>query len=76
MKVENGYEFLVEKQEMWAKMLMQALQNEGIPCVGIPVHGAGMVTRTLAIEILKVYVPAECVKRAREINEQLFGEGN
>jgi hypothetical protein len=41
----NGYELLIEKEEMWARMLMEVLGDNGIPCAAKSVHGAGLVIR-------------------------------
>ena len=36
--MDNGYELLVEKEEMWAQMLMQVLQDNDIPCTALRSH--------------------------------------
>ena len=68
----TGYEFLSEKEAMWAEMLMQALKENGIPCTSLPVHGAGFVMRTGIMERLQVFVSAEKKPQAEEILEELF----
>ena len=40
--MNNGYVLLVEKEEMWAQMLIQVLKDNNIPCSALPVHGAGV----------------------------------
>ena len=70
MKV--GYVLLIEKEEMWAKMLMQVLEDNKIPCVAIPVFGAGLSIKTGMQERLKVYVPSENLPQATELTEELF----
>ena len=70
----NEYKFLVEKEEIWAKMLMDVLKNNGIPCAARSVHGAGFVVRTGKIERLKIYVPEESYQEANELMEELFSE--
>ena len=70
--MEGGFEFLVEKEEMWAKMLMQVLEDNGIPCTALPVNGAVLVMKTFAQERLKVYVPAEKMHEATALVEELF----
>lgn len=43
--MEMDYGLLVEKEEMWARMLMQVLEDHQIPCVSLPVYGAGLVMK-------------------------------
>lgn len=69
---EGGFEFLVEKEAMWAQTLMQALEGNGIPCTALPVHGAGLVMKTGMRERMKVYVAPEKRAQAEEIVEELF----
>lgn len=70
--MKNGYVLLSEKEEMWAKMLMQVLEDNNVPCAAIPVYGAGFSIRTGIQERLKVYVPAENLMQATELVEELF----
>ena len=70
--MNNGYELLIEKDAMWAEMLMQVLKDNDIPCVAIPVYGAGLIMKTGRQERLKVYVPAECAKYGAELLQELF----
>jgi len=70
--MDNGYELLTEKEEMWARMLMEALEDNGVPCVAVPVLGAGLVVYTGARERLKVYVPGEKLEQAKALLEELF----
>jgi hypothetical protein len=72
--MKEGYVLLTEKDEMWAKMLMDVLTDNGIPCTSLPVHGIGLVMRTMAQEQLKVFVPAGDLARASELVEALFSE--
>ena len=72
--MEEGYVLLTQKDEMWAKMLMEVLQDNGIPCASLPVHGIGLVMRTMAQERLKVFVPADLLDRASGLTEALFSE--
>ena len=74
--MNHGYEFLIEKEEMWARMLMEVLQDNGIPCVKQVVYGAGLVIKTGMLERLKVYVPKEYMEQARELVEELFSENS
>lgn len=70
--MKNGYVLLSEKEEMWAKMLMQVLEDNNVPCAAMPVYGAGFSIRTGIQERLKVYVPAENLMQATELVEELF----
>ena len=68
----NGYVLLVEKEEMWAKMLMQVLEDNKIPHAALPVYGAGFVIKTGTQERLKVYVSSEYLPQATALAEELF----
>ena len=70
--MKEGYVLLTEKEEMWAKMLTEVLEDNGIPCTALPVHGAGLVLRTMTQERMRVFVPAEDLPRATELEEALF----
>ena len=70
--MNNGYVFLTEKDEMWAKLLMQVLEDNSIPCTAITVYGAGFTIKTGHRERLKVYVPFECLPTATELLQELF----
>jgi len=70
--MKEGYVLLTEKEEMWAKMLMEVLGDNGIPSTALPVHGAGLVLHTMTQERLKVFVPAADLPQASELVEALF----
>ena len=70
--MSGGFELLVEKEAMWAQMLMQVLKDNDIPCTALPVYGAGFVARTGMQEHLKVYVPSEKLQQAAELLHELF----
>lgn len=74
----NGdFELLTEKEAMWAEMLQQVLKDNGVPCVAVPVFGAGMTLRAGVQERLKIFVPSEDKLKAEELLEELFsGEGD
>ena len=57
---------------MWAKMLIQVLEDNNIPCTAIPVYGAGFSIKTGTQERLKVYVPVDNLPQATELVEELF----
>lgn len=68
------YEFLVEKESMWAEMLIRVLKDNDIPCTSLPVYGAGLVMKAGVQERLKIYVPAEKMTHAKELLDELFSE--
>lgn len=69
---ETGYEFLVEKEAMWAEMLIQVLKEKGIPYTALPVYGAGLVIKAGMKERMRIFVAAEKKPQAEEILEELF----
>ena len=70
--MNDGYVLLVEKEEMWAQMLMQVLEDHNISCTALPVYGAGFAIKTGMQERLKVYVPSENLPQATELLQELF----
>ena len=70
--MRDGYILLVEKEEMWAKMLMQVLEDNHVPCAALPVYGAGFSLKTGIQDRLKVYVPIDNLPQATELVEELF----
>lgn len=68
----NEYVLLTEKEEMWARMLMEVLEDNQVPCTAIPVHGAGFTIKTGTQERLKIYVPSRHLPQAAELLEALF----
>ena len=70
--MKEGYVLLVEKEEMWAKMLMQVLKDNNVPCAAVPVFGAGLSIKAGMQERLRVYVPSENLLLAKELVEELF----
>lgn len=72
--MHTDYEFLVEHQEMWAKMLMEVLEDNGIACSALPVYGAGMTIQTGMLERLRVFVPKKDKAKAEELLQALFSE--
>ena len=70
--MKEGYVLLVEKEEMWTKMLMQVLEDNNIPCVAVPVFGAGLSIKAGIQERLKVCIPSEYLPHAEELVEELF----
>lgn len=70
--MDTNYEFLTEREFIWAEMLMQALRNHNIPCVSFPVNGAAYTLRTGTPEQLRIYIPRENRPLAEEIMDDLF----
>ena len=70
--MDNGYVLLAEKEAMWARMLMEVLEDNHVPCVSIPVHGAGFAAKTGIQDSLKVYVPSGYLQQASELFQALF----
>ena len=68
------HELLVEKDAIWADILMQVLKENGIPCTAFPVYGAGVVLRAGVQERMKLFVPADQKQQAAAIMEDLFAE--
>ena len=70
--MENGYVLLTEKEEMWAKMLIEVLEDNHIPCTALPVYGAAFTLKSGRQERLKVFVPAIHLQIASELLDALF----
>lgn len=72
--METGYRLLTEKEEMWGRMLMEVLEDNGIPCAARPVLGAAVVIYSGARERLRIYVPDDRFDEAEALADQLFSE--
>ena len=70
--MDNDYVLLAEKEEMWAKMLMEVLEDNGIVCTSLPVMGIGLSMRVGVQDSLKVFVPAKDLQQASELVQELF----
>ena len=70
--MNHGYVLLLEKEEMWAQMLMQVLEDHHVPCASLPVYGAAFALKTGSQDRLKVYVSSEHLSQARALAEELF----
>ena len=73
--MNNDYVLLTEKEAMWAKMLREVLEDNGVPCVAIPVYGAGLTLGAGVPERLQICVPAGDKPRAEELMDELFSGG-
>ena len=74
--MNQNYELLLETEEMWAKMLMEVLEDNEIPHAAKPVYGAGLVIRAGMQERLEVYVPEEYFEQAKALADALFSEAD
>ena len=70
--METDFEFLTQKEAMWAQMLTQVLKDNNVPYTAIPVHGAGLTIKTGMRESLNIFVPKEAKEKAQELMEALF----
>ena len=65
--------FLVEKEAVWAGMLTDVLQQEGLPFLKEGALGAGVTARAgFMMESYRFYVRCEDLSRAQEIVKELF----
>ncbi len=71
----EDYCFVTERDEMWAKMFLEILQDQKIPCTAVPTCGAVMAMKAGKTERLKLYVPYAKWEQARELLRETFPEG-
>ena len=74
--MDNQFTLLTEKEEMWAKMLMEVLEDNGVKCISKPVFGAGFAMRTGTVERLTIYVSEDKIIEAQALMAQLFSESS
>ena len=67
-----SYQFLLEKDALWADICMQVLRENGIPCEAFPVSGTGAILRGGLQERLRILVPADKLPEATMLMEDLF----
>ena len=72
--MDKGYVLLTEKETMWAQMLMEVLEDNGISCESLPVLGAAFALKTGTQDCLRVYIPAEKLQQAEELLQVLFSD--
>ena len=63
---------LTEQEEMWAKLLMEVLENNHIPFARFPVWGAGLALKSGRAERCQVFVPFEKLEEASDLLTILF----
>ena len=74
--MEQNAILLMETEEMWAKMLMEVLDDNEIPYAAKSVYGAGLVIRAGMQERLEIYVPGEYFEQAKILADALFSEAD
>ena len=74
--MENTFVFLIEKEEIWARMLVQVLEDNEIPCATRSVFGVGFTMKTGTQDYLQVFVPSEKLEGAKELADELFSDEN
>ena len=70
--MNGNYVLLTQKEEMWAQMLMQVLEDNGITAVSKPVCGAGFSIKTGIADFFDILVPKDNLSLARELLDGLF----
>ena len=70
----KDYCFLAAKEEMWAKMLQELLQNNHIPAVLLPTLGAGISLKSGQTEQYQIFVPYEGLEQASGLLQMFFGD--
>ena len=74
--MHNDYVFLTEKEEMWARMLLEVLKDNQIPCVSLPLYGAAYALKTGTQDTLRIFVAPDSLQQAQELLDQLFSENS
>ena len=72
--MKNGYVLLTEKEEMWAKMLVDVLRDNGVACEALSVNGAGFAIKTGIQDTYKMDVDKDKLDEAKTLYCELFGE--
>ena len=70
----TDYCLVTEKEDMWARMLMDLLNQQNIPWKTLPVHGAAMTLKTGVPERYRIYVPYENLNEAKELIKEILEE--
>jgi hypothetical protein len=70
--VEESFVLLTEKEEMWARVLMEVLRDNGIPCTAKSVLGAAFTIKTGLQDRLRVFVPEALLPRAEALLREIF----
>ena len=72
--MNDCYELLLIKEEMWARMLMEVLKDNDIPCTSLPVRGAAFAMKTGLQDEMKIYVPVGKMAEAQVLAQELFSD--
>ena len=72
--MENNFEFLTEKEEMWAQMLIEVLEDNGIVSTAMPVYGYALALKTGRGEIYRIFVPSDKMELAKDLMQELFAQ--
>lgn len=70
--MDEEYELLIEKEEIWTKMYVQLLEQNGIKCMLIPVNGMGLSMKTGIQDFLRIYVLSSDIEKAKHIMKESF----
>ena len=72
--MENTCMLLTEQDAMWSEMLLDILKQNKIPCISVPVRGAGLTISTGMQERFKLFVPESKSAVAKKLLQELFAE--
>lgn len=72
--MDEEYELLIEKEEIWANMYVQLLEQNGIKCKVVPVNGIGLSMKTGVQDFFKIYVLSSNKEKAKHIIKKNFKE--
>lgn len=59
--------FLTEKEEMWAKLIIEILEDNHIPSAHLPVWGAALAMKGGRAERYQIFVPFEKLEEATDL---------
>ncbi len=63
---------LTQQPGMFARMLLDVLENNGIEAVSQATQGATGIFSNMNMEIYRVFVPLESLPQAEELRDELF----
>ncbi len=69
---EGDYCFLTDQPGMFAKMLLDVLEQNGIDAVSRASQGATGIFSNMNMELHRIFVPLEQLDRAAELKDELF----
>ena len=70
--MDSDFAFLTEKESMWAGVLEEVLQDNGIPYAAIPVFGAGLALKAGMQERFRIFVASDRMPEAKALMCELF----